>query len=311
MKRVIADHFNKATSVQPYLFYRRVLQINLALMLTVFLFILAAVLLATSLRAAQPAVMSDAELAGVTGQAGISINVNMSMTNSASVIKYSDTDTGQWLEFRNYTVDNGSGGAYSIQTTLDDPVTVDVGTDDTGRTLIAYRDTSRLSPRWYSVGDMVFCNQSLGSLNLDALAIGPTTYRLGAHADGTGGGYDFDFATRISAQAFRYTYNTTPETLTLTGIHLVGSATGASDNPADPTTWSFTGTNNVFRIGDIDNGNPAKFDVVTDSTGTTSMVLSLPMEGTLRVENVVFGGNSFGPVAIDGIKVHRLSLEIR
>jgi hypothetical protein len=35
------------------------------------------------------------------------------------------------------------------------------------------------------------------------------------------------------------------------------------------------------------------------------------MEGILLVENVTFGGNNFGPVAMDGIRVHRLSFEIR
>jgi hypothetical protein len=35
------------------------------------------------------------------------------------------------------------------------------------------------------------------------------------------------------------------------------------------------------------------------------------MEGSPLVENVTFGGNNFGPVAMDGIRVHRLSFEIR
>jgi hypothetical protein len=34
------------------------------------------------------------------------------------------------------------------------------------------------------------------------------------------------------------------------------------------------------------------------------------MQGTLRVEDVTFGGNSFGPIAIDGINVHHLLLKI-
>jgi len=38
---------------------------------------------------------------------------------------------------------------------------------------------------------------------------------------------------------------------------------------------------------------------------------NLPMEGSPLVENVTFGGNNFGPVAMDGIRVHRLSFEIR
>lgn len=311
MKRVISDHFNKKNSS---LFFHQVLRINHAIPVTVVLFILVAFLLAIPLRAAQRVALSDTELADVTGQAGINIYKSVATRYTASVMKVSDTDsaTPQWLEFRNVTVDDGSGGYFLIQTPMDDTITLDVGTNEEGRTLVSYRDTSRLSPRWYTVGDMVFCNQSLGSLNVDALSMGPSVYRLGAHADGTGGGYDFDYTTSAYAQAFRYTYNTVPETLTLSGIHLVNSATGAADNPADPTTWSFTGAGNFFRIGNIDSSDPAKVDVVSDSTtGVTSLVLSLPIEGSLRVENVVFGGNSFGPVAIDGIKAHRLTIQIR
>jgi hypothetical protein len=32
------------------------------------------------------------------------------------------------------------------------------------------------------------------------------------------------------------------------------------------------------------------------------------MQGTLRIENIDFGGQSFGPAAIDGLQVHRLSV---
>jgi len=34
----------------------------------------------------------------------------------------------------------------------------------------------------------------------------------------------------------------------------------------------------------------------------------VPIQGSLRVENVNFGGNDFGPIAIDGINAHRMSL---
>jgi len=38
--------------------------------------------------------------------------------------------------------------------------------------------------------------------------------------------------------------------------------------------------------------------------------LSLPIAGTVRIENVAFGGQDFGPIAIDGIHVHRLNVKI-
>ena len=139
--------------------------------------------------------------------------------------------------------------------------------------------------------------------------------RFGAHANGTSG-VDFDYSTIVYAQAFRYTYTKTPVlpdttgTLALTGIHLMGAATGTADDPSNPATWEFTGTNNVFRIGNIDTGNPAKIDVGTDALGVTSLFFTLPMQGSLRVESVTFGGNNFGPIAIDGINVHHLNVKI-
>jgi len=305
-------------SADLHFVYRQVLLICLALFFSVLLFILAALFFAAPSGAAEPVPLSDAELANVTGQAGISIYTSIATRYTSSVIKFSDTDSTpsrNWIEFQNVTVNDGSegsGGYYLIQSpSYNEANTLDIGTNDAGRTIVSFKDYSRVSPRWYHVEDLVFCNQSLGSLHLDALSLGPSLYRFGVHADGTGGGFDFDYSTRASAQAFRYTYNTIPETLTLSGIHLVGQATGTADDPANPATWAFTGTNNVFRIGDMDNGNPAKIDVVTDTTGVTSLFLNLPMQGSLRVENVAFGGNNFGPIAIDGIRVHRLSIELR
>ncbi|MHB8137443.1 MAG: DUF6160 family protein [Smithellaceae bacterium] len=310
-KKLIAD---------PRFIYRQVLLVCFAVFVTVLLFILAAILSAVPSEAAGPVNLSDSELAGVTGQAGISVNVETK--SRVDILEYSFSDTPDleidrhWIKFKHITVDDGAGGHYIAATTTDgpydptnlnriDPIRLDVGTNDAGRTLVSVYDSSHVLPRWYAIEDFEFVDLSLGSINLDALSMGPSLYRAGAHADGTGGGFDFDYSTRITAQALRFTYNTALETLALSGIHLAGSATGA---PEDPATWSFTGN---FKIGDIDGGNPAKFDVVTntdDAPGVTSLVVNVPMQGSLRVENVNFGGDNFGPIAIDGINVHRMSI---
>jgi len=324
------------------------------------LFLLVALLSAAPSWAVGLVNLTDAELANVTGQAGVTIWINGSGRLTADVIAISDSSTVNWLEFHNLVVDDGKGGYFSFNTPLDlgpypynpanlvfEPVTIDVGTKNAwtettttliadmngklpgdpeyiptyqtiyhpAQALVAVQDSTQVSPRWYSVGDLVFCNQSLGSLNLDALSMGPSLHRFGAHADGTSG-IDFDYSTSVYAKEFRYTYTTTPVspdttgTLALTGIHLMGAATGTADDPSNPATWEFTGTNNVFRIGNIDTGNPATIDVSTDTGGTTSLYLNLPMQGSLRVENVTFGGNDFGPIAIDGINVHHLYVKI-
>jgi hypothetical protein len=294
---------------------------GLAVFVAVLLFTLAALLSAAPSRAAGLVGLKDAELANVTGQAGISTGLDLSMNYSVSLMKFSDTSaTPNWLVLKNFTITDGSGGLFLVTTyqggTLAglDPVTLDVGTNAAGRTLISSYDPSAVTPRWYGAelwfGDAVGTETSLGNLNLDALSQGPSLAHVGAHADGTGGGLDFDYTTRISADALKLTYNTAPVlpdtgALALKGIHLAYAATG---DPADYTQWAFTGN---FKIGDIDAGNPAKVDVVTDtSTGSTSIYLNLPMQGTLRVAEVAFGGNNFGPIAIDGIDVHRLTVKI-
>ena len=165
-------------------------------------------------------------------------------------------------------------------------------------------------------------NQALGSIKLDALRQGPSLYRVWAHASQ---GVSFDYQTAISAVAFdavsgnpigglHYHYNTTTDgVLSFANIHIAGLATGTETTPS---TWAFSDT---FKIGTIDgsfSATPATIDVATDTSNNTSLHLSLPMSGTVRVEEVKFGVdilgavNNFGPIAIDGIQIHRLDLKI-
>jgi hypothetical protein len=164
--------------------------------------------------------------------------------------------------------------------------------------------SSGSEPRYYRTGSLVFCDQDLGSLSMDRFTRRDEILNIGSH-----GGVDFDYASRLDIGELRYTYNTTPTSLTVSGIHLAGSATpalGPGDPPGDPTAWVFTDT---FKVGDISN-NPATIDVGTDANDKTSLLLTLPMQGCLRVEKVDFGGVDFGPCAIDGITVHKLQIQM-
>jgi hypothetical protein len=425
----------------------------------VLLFLLAAILSAAPSQAAVLADLTDAELANVTGQSGITIWTNGEARLTIDAFGFTDSLLLHSLELHNIVVGDSSlssindGGYFSWGTPLRllpwmldpahdpaalaltfKPVTIDVGTftvpiqdingkhpgdpgyipTTTNQTLVVSQDSTHVSPRWYSVGywtddptpvlvgGIVFCNDyplcsanySLGTLNLDALSVGPSLQRWGAHADGTMG-IDFDYSTTLYAQALRYTYNNTLQALALSGIHLAGSTTGSPEDPqftilptnfstyyaGDPIkslyTWpanrvqilsdpkvldgtiagpSFTSLVTNFltyyagdpikslytwpanraqilsdskvldgtiagadpwvfsgnlKIGNIGTGNPAKIDVGTDAgTGTPTLYLNLPMQGTLGVENVTFGGNNFGPIAIDGINVHHLNVKI-
>ncbi|MDD3259809.1 MAG: hypothetical protein PHN97_10210 [Smithellaceae bacterium] len=188
-------------------------------------------------------------------------------------------------------------------------VTLLAGTADSGLlTLTAAYAAYLLKPG--DLGEFHLQNQPLGSLDVDALRAGPSLHRFWAPT--TGQGVRFDSRTAVSAEAFTYTYNTTPAALSFTGIHIAGAATGGSDDPATPSTWEFGGVSNVFKIGSIGDvyNTPATMDVATDSGGVTSVYMSLPAAGSIRVAEVNFGGNNFGPIAIDGIQFHRLNVKI-
>jgi hypothetical protein len=43
---------------------------------------------------------------------------------------------------------------------------------------------------------------------------------------------------------------------------------------------------------------------------TAYIGLNLPMSGSVRVENITFGGNDMGLLAIDGMNVQKLYIEI-
>jgi len=260
--------------------------------------------------------LDESDLSSITGQSGVTIYQSGEALVTVEKLMFSDTDTPyHWMEFRNLTIDkDGLGNYFSFATPMDYvanietgapivdyPITLDVGTDSTGRTLVQQVDSSNMNPRTFTVGTFLFCDQELGSLQLKGLTQGPNVARTGGHASGI----DFDYTTQLYATSFEHQYNTAGDALKLSGIHLAGSASGAENNPS---SWVFSDT---FKIGDIDNSSPATIDVGTNtSINNTAVFLNLPMQGTLRVEDVSFGGASFGPVAIDGINVHHLNIKI-
>lgn len=257
--------------------------------------------------------LGDGDLAAVTGRAGVSIDMDLAASVSLGSVKISDTSaTPNWFELNGVTITGPSGGNFLIRTHDDDynnafhlnPTTIDVSTDPAGRTSLDINDASRLSPRYFDVAQLVFAGQELGSLQVGPVTEGPSTLRITAPV--TGPGIEFDYTSRLDIGSFRYKYNSS-DSLAFSGAHLVGSAGGA---PEDPASWTLTGS---YHIGETaaDSPNPA-FVKVGGLAGDTvpSTFISLPMQGSLRVEDVAFGPSSFGPMAIDGINVHRLQLRL-
>jgi hypothetical protein len=276
--------------------------------------------------------LSDGELA--TYHAGSGVSLSFTGTNLTNVGSYwfQDTDTKNRIEFNSIVWDNGSGGGFSYSTPAGDPVTVDIGTY-AGSTYVFLHDSTQVSPRTFyanlnfleyspgayssdpgyydpvlNIHDYItdYIVYNLGSIEVSDIKVTNNNLMIGAH-----GGVDFYYEANIdigsaSAQSgFHYNYNTT-NALELNGIHLFGTPTLAMV-PEDPSTWtSYPGT---FKIGNSADG-PAQVDIGTNASGVTNIQLKLPIEGSIRVEDVNFGGSDFGPLALDGIEVHRLAIQI-
>jgi len=255
--------------------------------------------------------ISESELSRVSAQAGITYVIGDSglrITQDSFRISDTDSDPLNWIEFNNITVDDGNGGYFSMDTPVDFEHynKIDLMTDDDGQTFVWMNLSTGVQPRTYTVGNLVFCNQDLGSIRLENLRRGASD-RLMIGGRTTGCGIDLEYDTELTIDALKYSYNGSGQFLALSGIHLAGSAGGT---PEDPATWTYAGK---FRIGDLENANPATIDVGTSTVDeTTSIFYNLPMAGSLRVENVRFdtSASGFGPCAIDGINVHRLGVRM-
>ena len=248
--------------------------------------------------------MDDCQMETVTAQAGITIWMDTAVQYNVGSLRVSDTDSdpADWIELQGFSITNGTDDYFSVKTPWDDPVTIDVATDANGHTMLVNQFSTHTEPRYYRADVIVFCAQPIGSLDLDNVILQPSTLRLGAPVDGSNSAL-WDLSTQIDVDHLAYTYNNVGDTFSINGVHLAGTADG---DPADPSTWVFDGQ---FTIGDFDNDTPAAFDVGTDpSTGITVVSMLLPMQGTIRIEEIDLGAQSFGPAAIDGLQIHRFSV---
>jgi len=266
--------------------------------------------------------LSDADMEAITAQSGVSLAiVDYQFDWAAGYFSLYDSDYSQAVDpddgaisFTGLTLINGvvetkkaiNWDAYTIEDTFHPMV---------GQTFVLWQISDLYQHLNLAVDDVVFCGQSIGQLAIDSFTTPEQYFTLGAH----GSGVDFQYDLQMHMDRFGYTYNTSgaDDTFELSGIHLVGTFEDMAnfditdsttwDIPMNPSGWTSSG---VFSIGDIDSGNPAAMDIGTDASGQTVIQLELPMSGSLRVEGLNFGNKNFGPLAIDGLQVHRLTVTI-
>ncbi|MDY6854017.1 MAG: hypothetical protein SWO11_04815 [Thermodesulfobacteriota bacterium] len=260
--------------------------------------------------------LRDIELCEVAGNDGVHLVFSDLKVGSISPRYIEDG----YVEFGNITIDNGSGGVISEIGTLSDPFMLDVGTKSGWSFIdLEFPDNSAsIDPLYISIENMIsngiYFGSSMGTSDTDTdiwiknivfhyLDSGLSHIYLGPHYSGNVG-LSAEVALQAKIEEFLYAYNpytTNPDSyLKISNIHLFdGFLTPYNNNP-DPASWpTQTGTFNIGVFSD---------DLVTvDVSGGASplLVLSLPIQGSIRLEQIEMNYNNgadfdnFGPLLID------------
>lgn len=219
-----------------------------------------------------------------------------------------DTDTGNSLALHNISYDDGAGGPAIIDTG-DGAITFDLFTINdltspvNGTTFFAIEGHDLQTLVYYSIDNVVFAGTDIGSMFTGNIAFSDFDLYIAPNPDGSGIAGEFDF--KMHTDEIIYTYNDAGDNLKCTGTIWSQTAGGL---PEDPSTWAFSDS---FALGDVNNANPATIDVLTLDNGSTSIIMNTPVRGSIRVENINFGGTDFGPIAIDGINMHHFHVMIK
>lgn len=286
--------------------------------------------------------MSSGEMSSVDAGAGISMYMDVPVKIESDYIQYKCTDNNNSIILDDVSMDDGSGGYRQLTgAVVIDSSTANVaghyeflqtGTSGGSWTWVASSTktwASLLLPDYRDfylrVGQINYCGTNLGSLSLDNGSLDGLHFYLSGARPGSNE-IQYEIGLRLAADRLKYVYGTGLndymgfEGFNLAGLFYVGTqipgagyAPGSDlpgyNNPNKVLTaseinintgaWNSTGT---FNIGDIHN-NPAKFNIYT-ANGSTTLALNVTGSGSIRFDNVFFGGRTVGPSAIDGIRLH-------
>ena len=256
--------------------------------------------------------MKSRELDAVRAQAGISIGLsNATFYDEFDRFTIHDSDTNvnstDSLVLEDMTIGDGQGWGYSFST--NSPLEINmIEYDPTwGGTYIALKIACT---DWeqninYRIDNIKFCNKDLGSLEIGQVLMPSFELQIAPPFDDDSGIY-FKYARELEIENIKYNYNNDDDKLSFQNLQMAQSFSG---DPANPDSWSAQGK---FKTGDMDGegmSSFAKFNIIEEND-LQKIRLNLPMQGSIRIKDIKTPDQDFGPIVLDGIKVHKMETKM-
>ena len=257
--------------------------------------------------------IDDNDLAEIQGAQGVTVGLNLTVGTVSGVntsLTLSD-EGGAYISLPWFTIGNGSGGNFGINTNM----TVDVGTNS-GRTWV-YMNGIVLPSTAGGIGissnGVDINGQVIGNVAATGLYLGQSVasagytlgnvpwVRLGTHSGSQG----FEGYSEMGAYLDKVVFTaSTASNLTISGLY-VGSAASYASGDASIGI-------NVTSPG-VSAANPFGIDVGTN--GTTMVRLSLPMAASIHINDILMTGNGnsthWGAIDLDNVIFYRQWVSIR
>jgi len=256
--------------------------------------------------------MDEAEMEKVHGRSGIAMALNnATVYTERDEFSYQDTsNASNRIRFADST-------SFSRLNSLA-PLTLQILENEHELILVALEalagdgDSAWDMDLSHNATDFDFAGKDLGSMHLEGVSSEEfALYTTPSEAlDGVDrSGIALQLETRTEVQEFLWSYqsgDSNTDAFRLGGIHLAGSF----DN-GEPQ--------GLFSIGELDpydeSGvelDPAMIQVQQNDEGQAFVRMNLPMQGSLRVQDVEVGSqDNLGPIRVEGMDVHHLQLDFK
>ena len=229
---------------------------------------------------AQMVQLNDENLSGISGQAGVSINMDLAVQVHYDLLKFSDTQTiPNWIELHDFNVDNGSGGAFSVATRYYDAPVALVTNFVTYYSTPPHSDAEKAAYTWAANEFDILMDAKVQDGTIAGLEDGikrvlyPITYDISTDSGGR------TFVSILNSSA------TNPRTYSVGS--LVINAYDIKDAVALATAmYNYITTNSLTNAQFVINlGLSSGFDYASSTTWTS---------GDLTILNAFNGGATFG-----------------